>query len=991
MEPNYRIIKIRLGRHKPKKFSYTKYMSENQKWIIQDAEGKIWGPFAYEKLLRQIENSFYNGEELVATFPGGAWTKMSLRPEFYDKLLESLANENKTQRTRRQNASIDEDTKPENSEPEFAGRAIFEKDQEENLEIDEPKIEKSKSFSTKSLGPKNNIRSIRSPAEERKIRPRGTAAAKNDPEVIELKNLGEHIKSEKRKNYKLPIFLVVIATLVMLAALVIKPKEARRGKIHLISPRAATDRTSQDRSRELLKRSVANFQKDTFSGYLAAENDLVETIEASPKNTNAMQLLCLTYRELWPYAFQDSQDLAAVSKMVRDAKRIDLSSLDGAVCEIVNNLLNDRAEQAQHLTDNWLQLQPGVSILYDIKGELLLLNRDYLTATPYFEKASELWPGWQKLYVELARCMAQRSQYPQALELYRKVLAAVRNHSIAKIEMGLLELSLFQHYDRASELIHSGIDGSEPIPNAVQSKGLMGLANIDMQKGKKQSAIENAKKAYSINPSNIEAKTKLIEWAGMREFQQVKVSSAELIFTCEQFLRSGDYISAQAECKTAFENDRKQGVAALKAGVALWQLNQSTEAITWVQKAIQADPKLVEAYVLLADFFGQRYDFESAAKVLQTANTLLPKRYEIMRGFSQIEVRRNDFKAGEAFAERALKIYDSDSETFLIMAQAKIGLGKYNDAKSFIGRAIEVDSTNAEAQSLFAKVLVGLEGASAGINYLNELITNYPKQNKYRMSLAEVYIQNENYQQAEGILRQLLSLDQENKKAIIILGKVLRLLNRNNEALGQFFLAGVKDPNDANPIFMAGQLYFDSGRFEEAASQYSQVLKQNARFPLAHFQRGRAMLQLSRAKEALDEAKLEQALNPDLSEGYILAAEANYELKQFTGCATEFQRAVAKNPQGSEVYVKMARCNRRSGSLDAGLSLLRQAESKESGNPDLYKELGALYQTKGMGEEALKAYDRYLALMPNAPDRRQVEEQMHRIESGESSLAPEAF
>ena len=87
----------------------------------------------------------------------------------------------------------------------------------------------------------------------------------------------------------------------------------------------------------------------------------------------------------------------------------------------------------------------------------------------------------------------------------------------------------------------------------------------------------------------------------------------------------------------------------------------------------------------------------------------------------------------------------------------------------------------------------------------------------------------------------------------------------------------------------------------------------------------------------------------------------------------------------------MARCNRRSGSLDAALSLLREAEAKESGNPDLYKELGAIYQTKGMGEEALKSYDRYLALMPNAPDRRQVEAQMHRIEAGESSLAPEAF
>ena len=967
-------------------------MSESQKWIVQDAEGKIWGPFTYEKLLRQIENSYYTGEELVATFPGGGWSKMSTRPEFYDRLLESLSNDLKTQNTRRQNSSIDEDTKPQvEPPPEPAGRAIFETEDEAKLEFDDPKMQKSKSFRTASLGLKNESIHKSRTGPTKGSKPKRSSKPDGEPSIIELKNIGDEVKNVKRRNVKLPIFLVVIATLIMFAALVIKPKEARSGKIHLISPRSVASKGGQEKVNELLRRSVINFQKDTFSGYLTAENDLVEAIEVSPKNTNAMQLLCLTYRELWQYSFQDSQDLAAISKMVRDAKRVDLSSLDGAVCEIVNSLLNDRSEQAQHLTDNWLQLQPGVSILYDIKGELLLLKKDYQTATPYFEKAAELWPAWQKLNIELARSMAKLSKYPQALEFYRKVLAVIRNHSIAKIEMGLLELSLFQHYDRASELIHSGIDGDEPIPSSVQSKGLMGLANIDMQKGKKQNAIEFAKKAYAINPGNIEAKTKLIEWAGMREFQQVKVNSAELIFTCEQFLRSGDYISAQAECKTAFERDRKKGVAALKASQALWQLNQSTEAIAWAQKAIQADPKLVEAYVGLADFFGQRYDFDSAAKVLQTANTQMPRRYEIMRGFAQIEVRRNDFKAAEIFADRALKIYDSDSETFLIMAQAKIGLGKYNEAKNFIGRAIEVDSTNAEAQSLYAKVLVGLEGATAGANYLSELIVNYPKQNKYRMTLAEVYIQNENYQMAEGILRQIISLEQENKMAIINLGRVLRLLNRNNEALEQFFLAGVKDPNDANPIFMAGQLYFDSGKFDEAASQYAQVLKQNSRFPLAHFQRGRALLQLNQAKEALSEAKMEQALNPDLAEGYILAAEANYALKLYTGCATEFQKAVAKNPQGAGVYVKMARCNRRSGSLDAALSLLREAEAKESGNPDLYKELGAIYQTKGMGEEALKSYDRYLALMPNAPDRRQVEAQMHRIEAGESSLAPEAF
>ncbi len=981
MEP-VQIFKVvskceRLGPHKRHFFRYTTGMSESQKWIVKDAEGKIWGPFAYEKLIRQIESSYYTGEELVATYPGGSWAKMSKRAEFYDKLLESLSNDHKTQiNNRLKNASIDEETKPGPVEEEVIGRAISAA--EEDLELEDPKLQRSKSFSTQSIAP------------VKKQSSRKAKITKPEPEVIELKDLGKQIANEKRKQVKMPIILVFVACFAVIAAMLIQPKEVK-GKIHLLTPRVSQIGLNAEQVNSKLKKSVLSFQRDTYLGYIAAENDLVEIIEASPKNTNAMQLLCLTYRELWPYTFQDSQDLASVAHMVRESKRVDLSSIDGGVCEIVNNLVNDRTEQAQHLTDSWLQLQPGVSVLYDIKGDLLLLNKDYVTATPYFEKASELWPGWQKLYIQQARCFAQQSLYPRALELYKKVLSTVRDHGIAKIEMGILELNLFQHYDRASELISSGLEGAEKLPGSVQSKGYMGLATIDMQKGKKVSAIEFAKKAYATNPSNLEAKNKLIEWAGLREFQNVKVNSAELIFTCEQFLRSGDYISAQAECKNAFEKDHKQGVAALKASQALWQLNQSTEAIAWAQKAIQADPKLVEAYVSLADFFGQRYDFDSAAKVLQSAFAQMPKRYEIMRGFAQIEVRRNDYKGAETYADRALKIYDADSETFLIMAEAKMGLGKYNEAKNFVGRAIEVDSTNAEAQSLYAKVLVGLEGAPSGINYLNDMITNYPRQNKYRMALAEVYIQNENYQQAEGILRQIISLDQENKKAIIDLGKVLRAQNRNNEALEQFFIAGVKDPNDANPIFLAGQLYFDTGKYAEAANQFAQVLKQNSRFPLAHFQKGRALLQLGRAKEALDEAKYEQAMNPDLSEGYILAAEADYGLKQFTACASEFQKAVAKNPQTSEVYVKMARCNRRSGSLDAALSLLREAEVKESGNPDLYKELGAIYQTKAMADEALKAYDRYLALLPNAPDRGQVEVQMRRIESGESSLAPDAF
>ncbi len=144
----------------------------------------------------------------------------------------------------------------------------------------------------------------------------------------------------------------------------------------------------------------------------------------------------------------------------------------------------------------------------------------------------------------------------------------------------------------------------------------------------------------------------------------------ELLYLGDQYVRQGDFLAAQAEFKAAFEIDPKNGTAAMKAAKSLWQLNQSFEAIEWLNKAIKAEPKLISAYVLQADYMSQRFDFFGAMQALTNATRIAPGNYEVLRGLALMEFRKNNMMGAVNYAMRAAKVYDGDIDTFILLSKA---------------------------------------------------------------------------------------------------------------------------------------------------------------------------------------------------------------------------------------------------------------------------------------------------------------------------------
>jgi len=89
----------------------------------------------------------------------------------------------------------------------------------------------------------------------------------------------------------------------------------------------------------------------------------------------------------------------------------------------------------------------------------------------------------------------------------------------------------------------------------------------------------------------------IIQLGGQKEFDKIQRKEDEVIALGDQYYKTGNYLAAQAEYKAAFEINKKNAPAALKAAQSLWKLHQSLDAIAWAKKALaMTDPKYLEAY-----------------------------------------------------------------------------------------------------------------------------------------------------------------------------------------------------------------------------------------------------------------------------------------------------------------------------------------------------------------------------------------------------------
>lgn len=950
-------------------------------WVVKTQKGQVKGPYSTEAILRMIGEGVFSGQEMISKLPDGQWTMISKEPAFYDKLLEALEGivDVDPRKVQKMEAETVIRRPPPVDKPD---QNVIKSHDFANIKIEKPKID--------VLDMPQSIPAAQSPITTR-------TTNEGSPSVIDLSNIKNMEKSEIAKALRLPLIGLILA-LLLVVFVFLPSSQAPGDKIHLLAPGKSTASLSDSQLKSKLNEALYAMEQDTFESYFEAQNKLVSIVEGAPMNQEVRALLCVTYKQLWPFAKQDAQDIKTIASVTQATRALNVISPFGQVCESVKLITGGRFKEARSVIETTLEGSEAFSllpILYAYKGELLGGEKDFNNAVPYFEKAAQLWDKWLRPQVELSKVLIEQEEYSKASGYLRGVLAKNPKHKEAQILLGIVEYRGFKKSDEAFTLLSSAINSSNRVPQLEEAQGYHVYAEILVLRNEKKKALEMAQKGFALNPNNSELRQLVVRLGGSDKIKSEKGANNELLFLGDQYVRQGDFLAAQAEFKAAFEADPKNGTAAMKAAKALWQLNQSFEAIEWLGKAIKAEPKLVSAYVLQADYMSQRYDFVGSLQVLTNATRIAPNNYEVLRGLALLEFRKNNMQGAVSLGLRSMKVYDGDIETYILLARANSFLAqaimpinkkeierKENAAKDAIRyatKAIEIDATNPEAQITYAKTLAMINGVDSGITYLMELIKRFSYTDDYKVALAEVYKLEDRYSQAKEIYERVVDGDPRNKKAWLGLGESYKALGLNDKSLRAFLTAAVLDPTDGEALFQAGKLYLETNRFGEAIQQFQRVQRLNPNFPRTHYFIGKAAFSSGDFSSALEASKQEKRLNPNVADSYILAAEVYSARRQFGECAGEYSQAMKLRPQGADIYVKAAQCYRQSGAIDVAEDMLALASSRESGYADIYKEQGAIYELKGDMRSAAQAYNKYLGLSPNAPDRGEIERKLMRM------------
>lgn len=983
-------------------------MSDNSgQWVVKMQFDQVKGPYSTETINKMIVNGAFSGNEEICSYPQGEWKLLTKQQEFYDALLESLENpvEVDNKKTQKMEAEtvirVVEPVKKEEASPVIRTPENL----KELLENQRKEAEEKEAAEKKIV-----VRPIQSLTQQSNLSPK---PSKDDIIQVRDKNLELHLtdikKLQKKEIRKLmPIILVAILLVGLVIYFLLPTNGDERAGWALIAPQKNAEALSAEEVKNLKRRAVKAFQGGLPEQILLAQRDLLNAVEGAPKDLEAMALLCMAYEQLWPYTMQTPNDLKSVLTVAQMARSLNPISNYSDICQVVNLLTKGQGKEARSLVerslDNPVDDKFSMSaFLYLMKAEILEGEGNFIHAAAYYEQASKLWPAWSTPRFGLARMYYKQNKYAEAREQYSAMYNSNKESKAALFGLALIEVKGSRNADKAQSYFANGFVLKEKLPKDFLTEALMNYAQILMEKNQNKEALKIAQEGYRINPSHRGLKEIVISLGGDEKTENAQ---SEIILIGDQFASHGDHMVAQAQYKAAFEVNSKNAIAAFKAGKSLWQINQTRDAISWLDKSIVADPKLLQAYILKADYESQKYNFSAAARTLQMASKHFAQNHEIIKTQALIEYRKNNMVGAIQYGERAIKLYDADVELLSLLAKAHIyyylnapssgkdAQKKIENSKEmairYAGRAIDLEPAWPDGQIAYAKVLAGIYGPMRGETYLKEKIKEYPYTIEYRIALAEYYREYEKYTDSAAIYEEIVSIDSKNKKANFGLAEAYRILNKPDLAQQYYNITAVIDPSDAEPVFANAKLLLETAagrevkaKTERALEKLELVKKINPDFPKVSYLMAKCYLDLNDYQKAIEMIKEEKMRNPNIADSFILAAEIFYRKSQFKECAAEYSAAIKMRPSSAELYVKSAICYRNSEAIDIAEDMLSIAMQKESGYPEIYREQGYIFEKKNNRPQALLAFERYLLLSPNAADRDIVEAKIKQLGGGQ--------
>ena len=177
-------------------------------------------------------------------------------------------------------------------------------------------------------------------------------------------------------------------------------------------------------------------------------------------------------------------------------------------------------------------------------------------------------------------------------------------------------------------------------------------------------------------------------------------------------------------------------------------------------------------------------------------------------------------------------------------------------------------------------------------------------------------------------------------------------------------VAATRPAGDAASHATAGMAAFDAGDMAGAERAFRDAIALDPKQARAQFGLGNVLVRLGRLSEAEQAFKAALAADPALASAQANLGVVHYQMGQLAQAGAAFEMALRLEPDDPATLYLLGAVRLQENNLPEAEKFLLQARDRKASLPEVYYGLGVLYRLKGQKDDAIAAFEKFLAIGP---------------------------
>lgn len=397
---------------------------------------------------------------------------------------------------------------------------------------------------------------------------------------------------------------------------------------------------------------------------------------------------------------------------------------------------------------------------------------------------------------------------------------------------------------------------------------------------------------------------------------------------------------------------------------------QLDEALPKAEEIVAQYPSEPDSAILLATLYRSKNRLSEARNVLQTALKSNPEHIELLRNLVSTAIQLKEFPSAEIAFQRIIEIEPTIFDHHVGLAVFYKELGEFEKAKNILSYAITLNPDDGNRRLVLAELFVTQQNFSEAETTLLQARNDLPHAMAIQFSLGKFYELQKESHKAREIYQSIVD-DQGTKPSgleaqvkLVSLDLQDGLKDQAVERLNQVLK---KNPRASDALLLKSQLALTDKDNATAIQSLRTVLKDQPRHSRAHGLLGQAYLlagEISLSRESLEHAI---KFNPQNFEAHRLLANLDAREGQSEKSQARLSAILEKRPndlQSLAMLLTLQASNQEWGKTDQTLGMLAGAGASQY-SVDMAK--GNLLLTKKEWGQAQRLFEEIVQEHPDDP------------------------